>query len=358
MKTILIIEDNQDVRENTADMLKLAGYKVAVASNGNLGLRQVQEVEPDLILCDIMMPEKDGYQVLEAVMQDPKSAQIPFIFLTAKTEKAEVRKGMNLGADDYLTKPFEEIELLDAVASRLRKHEFLYREFSPGVTGLQEFVTAADTYLNIDYIELKYYSKPYKTGSYLFMEGDGAHNLYFVKKGLVKTYKSTEAGKELITGLYGSTQFIGQLSMLNPEGVYLDAAVAVIPSEIYAIPKTDFIHLLETNREIAQRYLEWVSENLMEVQDQLVHMAYWPVKQRVARALLKLNSSIPLVKEVTEGIQIAREDLAGMVGTATETTIRALSELKADGIIRMGKARSIIITNIRQLEELAEFGAE
>jgi CheY-like chemotaxis protein/CRP-like cAMP-binding protein len=358
MKKILIIEDNRDVRENTSDMLELAGYKVAVAPNGQIGLKKVKEFEPDLILCDIMMPEKDGYQVLEAVMQHPKTAQIPFIFLTAKTEKSEVRKGMNLGADDYLTKPFEETELLEAVASRLRKHEFLHQEFSPGVAGLQEFVTSANNYLNTDYIELKYYSKQYKSGDYLFMEGAGAHHLYFVKSGLVKTYKSTEAGKELITGLNGSSQFIGQLSMLNPEGVYLDAAVTVVSSEIYAIPKTDFIHLLETNREIAQRYLEWVSENLMEVQDQLVHMAYWPVKQRVARALLKLNSSIPLVKEVAEGIQIAREDLAGMVGTATETTIRALSELKADGIIRMGKARSIIITNMIQLEELAEFGPE
>ncbi|MFM1878118.1 MAG: hypothetical protein RLZZ241_984 [Bacteroidota bacterium] len=356
MKKILIIEDNEDVRENTADMLELAGYKVAKASNGNQGLGQIEIFKPDLILCDIMMPGKDGYEVLESVLESPQTAKIPFIFLTAKTEKAEIRKGMNLGADDYLTKPFEETDLLEAVQSRLRKHDFITKEFSPGITGMREFVESASTYLNADYIELKYYSKTYAIRDYLFMEGDGGHNLYYIKKGLIKTYKSTESGKELITGMYGNRQFLGQLSMLNPDGVYLDSAIAVEPSEIYAIPKADFIHLLENNPGITRQFIDWMSENLIETQDQLVHMAYWPVKQRLARTLLKLETLLSDSDQTSEGIEIAREDLAGMVGTATETAIRALSELKAEGIIRMGKSRRIIITNANQLEEIAEYG--
>lgn len=358
MKKVLIIEDNEDVRENTADMVELAGYKVATAPNGNLGLRMLKDFVPDLILCDIMMPGKDGYDVLESVLSNPETAHIPFIFLTAKTEKTDIRKGMNLGADDYLTKPFEEEELLTAIESRLRKHDFLTREFSPGISGMREFVESASTYLNTDYIELKYYSKTYKTREYLFMEGDAAHNLYFIKKGLIKTYKSTESGKDLVTGMYGSRQFFGQLSMLNPEGIYLDSAVALEPSEIYAIPKADFMHLLESNREIAQQFIEWMGESLKDVQNQLVHMAYWPVKQRVARTLLKLKNTLSVHQDTPEGIEIAREDLAGMVGTATETTIRALSELKHEGIIKMGKARRIIISDEEQLEELAEFGLD
>ncbi len=356
MKKILIIEDNEDVRENTADLLHLAGYDTATAAEGRSGLRRVQDFRPDLILCDIMMPGMDGYQVLEAVLNDPKTAHTPFIFLTAKTEKAEIRKGMNLGADDYLTKPFEEEELLEAIRSRLRKRDFLRQEFSPGLPGIRQFVESASAYLNTDYIELKYYAKTYAAREYLFMESDGAHNLYFIKKGLVKTYKSTEAGKELVTGLFGSGHFVGQLSLLNPGGVYLETAVAMEPSEIYAIPKSDFIHLLESNREVSHKFMELISGDLIDVQEQLVHMAYWPVKQRVARTLLKLRDAGLLKEKGPEGIEIAREDLAGMVGTATETTIRALSELKADGIIRMGKARRIIIADPDRLQELSEFG--
>ncbi len=357
MKKILIIEDNEDVRENTADLLHLSGYDVSTADDGLSGLRRVQDFRPDLILCDIMMPGMDGYQVLEKVLKEPETAHIPFIFLTAKTEKTDIRKGMNLGADDYLTKPFEEEELLEAIRSRLRKHDFLRREFSPGLPGMREFVESASAYLNTDYIELKYFSKNYESRDYLFMEGDGAHHLYFIKKGLVKTYKSTEAGKELVTGLFNQGQFLGQLSLLNPAGVYLDTAIAMELSEIYAIPKADFIHLLENNREVSHKFMELISGDLIDVQEQLVHMAYWPVKQRVARTLLKLQNAGLVEEEGPEGIEIAREDLAGMVGTATETTIRALSELKAEGVIRMGKARRIIIANLERLEELAEFGS-
>ena len=266
MKKILIIEDNEDVRENTADLLHLAGYDVASAADGHSGLRRIQDFKPDVILCDIMMQGMDGYQVLEAVLREPETAHIPFIFLTAKTEKTDIRKGMNLGADDYLTKPFEEEELLEAIRSRLRKHDFLRQEFSPGLPGIRQFVESASDYLNTDYIELKYYAKGYEARDYLFMEGDGAHHLYFIKKGMVKTYKSTEAGKELVTGLFSTGQFLGQLSLMNPSGVYLDTAIAMEASEIYAIPKADFIHLLENNREVSQKFMELLSSDLIDVQ--------------------------------------------------------------------------------------------
>lgn len=115
MKTIVLIEDNQDVRENTAEILELQHYKVTTAENGRIGVEKAISYIPDLIICDIMMPELDGYEVFERLSNHPKTASIPFIFLTAKSEKTDFRKGMNLGADDYLTKPFEEKELLEAI---------------------------------------------------------------------------------------------------------------------------------------------------------------------------------------------------------------------------------------------------
>lgn len=356
MRKILIIEDNEDVRENTADLLELSGYEVATSPEGESGIRKAQTFNPDLIICDIMMPGMDGYQVLESLQKDHKTAGIPFVFLSAKADKSDVRKGMNLGADDYLTKPFEEHELLDAITSRLRRHDFLHREFSRDLKGVTEFMEQAAAYLNLEHIERSYYSKTYLPKDFLYMEGDAAHHLYFIKKGLIKTYKSTEAGKELVTGISKSGDFLGWLSLLNPGGTYLDTATVIEPSELYSIPKSDFIHLLDKSAEVSHKFMSLISKDLIDAQEQLVDMAYCPVRQRLARVLLKLLKA-GLIQDAThEGIDIAREDLAGMVGTATETAIRTLSELKEEGVIQMGKARRIVITDPKKLEGIATFG--
>jgi two-component system copper resistance phosphate regulon response regulator CusR len=120
-KCILIIEDNNDIRESTAEILELAGYKVQQASNGKAGVDLAQQHKPDVILCDIMMPELDGYGVLFLLGKNPETATIPFIFLTAKAERVDFRKGMEMGADDYLTKPFEFGELLARMRALLRR---------------------------------------------------------------------------------------------------------------------------------------------------------------------------------------------------------------------------------------------
>ena len=122
-KKILIIEDNQDVRENIEEILDLAGYDTFLASNGKEGIKKAKEVSPDLILCDIMMPEMDGYDVIYFLGLDPVTSCIPFVFLTAKSEKEDFRRGMELGADDYLTKPFEDTALVKAIEQRLKKSE-------------------------------------------------------------------------------------------------------------------------------------------------------------------------------------------------------------------------------------------
>ena len=123
MKTILLIEDNDDIRSNMAEILELANYKVIIAANGTQGLEIAIENKPDLIICDIVMPLFDGYGVLHAIHHHDVLKNTPFIFLTAKTERADFRKGMELGADDYMTKPFTAADLLNAVESRIRKIE-------------------------------------------------------------------------------------------------------------------------------------------------------------------------------------------------------------------------------------------
>jgi class 3 adenylate cyclase/tRNA A-37 threonylcarbamoyl transferase component Bud32 len=124
-KKILVIEDEPSIRNNIMLMLKVEHYAASGAENGRLGLEMARSDPPDLILCDVMMPEMDGFAVLDALRAEPRLADIPFIFLTALDDRTSMRRGMNLGADDYLPKPFTRNELMEAVNSRLRKHESL-----------------------------------------------------------------------------------------------------------------------------------------------------------------------------------------------------------------------------------------
>ncbi|MEM1003304.1 MAG: response regulator [Bacteroidota bacterium] len=149
MKKILIIEDNEDIRENIAEILELDGFNSITAPDGKVGVEKAVSEHPDLIICDIMMPELDGYGVLHILGKKDETAGIPFIFLTAKAERSDMRKGMVLGADDYLTKPFEDTELLDAVESRLRKTEAFRKEFANSSSGLNSFISDAKKLHNL-----------------------------------------------------------------------------------------------------------------------------------------------------------------------------------------------------------------
>ena len=131
MKKILVIEDEPEMRENLVTILKLEGFGAVAAANGRAGIDAARREKPDLVICDVMMPELDGHAVLEALRKDTEAARIPFIFLTACGEKRDVRAGMNLGADDYLTKPVAKADLLAAIAARLKRHSELETEFEP-----------------------------------------------------------------------------------------------------------------------------------------------------------------------------------------------------------------------------------
>src|SRR5258708_7477825 len=125
MPKILIIDDHNEIRENNAEILMLAGYGSVTAENGKKGGELAIKEKTDLIICDIMMPELDGYGVLHLLRKNEDTAFTPFIFLSAKTERGDLRKGMDMGADDYITKPFDDIELLNAIETRLKKYSIL-----------------------------------------------------------------------------------------------------------------------------------------------------------------------------------------------------------------------------------------
>ena len=198
MKKILVIEDNEEVRENLEEILELSGYQVTTAEDGKVGVEKALTNPPDLILCDVMMPHLDGFGVLNILSKKSATSNVPFIFLTAKTEKSDFRRGMNLGADDYVTKPFYKDELLDVIETRLEKSERLKKQFDKTEQGLTAFINEAKGYEELRKLSDERKVKHYKRRDLIFEEGDYPRYLYFVKSGKAKVFKTNEDGKEYI----------------------------------------------------------------------------------------------------------------------------------------------------------------
>ncbi|MCW2119406.1 response regulator [Flavobacterium sp. 7A] len=353
MSRILLIEDNTDVRENTAEILTLENYEVITAENGKIGIQKALEHLPDIIICDIMMPELDGYGVFENLSVHPKTANIPFIYLTAKSEKRDIRKGMNLGVDDYLIKPFEEEDLLGAISCRLKKKEFLQKEFSKNILGFNAFFNEASQFLNLEDLSKNRRIIKYKNKEEIFTEGSAAHQLYFIQSGNVKTYRTTESGKEFVIALYGPGDFIGQLSLLSSSGNYAETASVMEDAEVLSIPKDDFTQLLYGNKEVSNKFFGMISNNIIELQEQLVDMAFATVRQRTAKALLELDKKGMMKDESHTGISIPREDFAGLIGTATETAIRMLTAFKNEGLIAVETNRRLVLLDKKKIRQVA-----
>jgi CRP-like cAMP-binding protein len=349
MKKILLIEDNVEVRENTGEILTLAHYDVITAPNGKIGVELAQKENPDLIICDIMMPELDGYGVLHILSKRPETARIPFIFLTAKTEKTDVRKGMTLGADDYLTKPFDDTDLLNAIETRLRKSSLQQKDYPSTAEGLDSFLSDAQHALNLKDFCNEKKTKLYKKKADIFMEGDTPNHIYFIKSGSVKTYKTNLDGKELITNLYKTNDFFGFESLLENSGQQ-DSAIALEDSELVMIPRHDFLTLMQSHKDVSNTFISLLCKKVAEKEAQLLNLAYNSVRQRTAEALLKMYHH----QDSKEALSVPREDLAKMVGTAPESVIRVLSDFKDEGLIEIisGKVR---IKSAPKLEQVVKW---
>ncbi len=350
MKKVLIIEDNTEVRENIAEILELADYETLMAANGKQGVELATTQLPDLIICDIMMPELDGYGVLKILGKKESTRNIPFIFLTAKGERSDLRKGMNLGADDYLIKPFDDTDLLDTVQIRLDKARFTKKDYTENLDGLNSLIDDARHFHNLDDLKEARKVRFYKKKKDIFLEGDIPLFLMYVKKGKVKTYKTNEEGKELITGIYVEDDFFGYESLL--EGEYGESASTIEESELILIPKDDFLALMYRNNDVSKKFIEILSHKVAEKEQQLLDLAYSSVRQRTAKALLLVEEKYGSPVEKAS-LNISREDLANIVGTATETAIRILSEFRDEGLIAIESGK-IHISNPSKLNEVAE----
>jgi CRP-like cAMP-binding protein len=349
MKSILVIEDNKDIRENTAEILDLAGYKTFTAENGKKGVDIAIREKPDVIVCDIMMPELDGYGVLHMVRKNEDTQTIPFIFLTAKTERSDFRKGMEMGADDYVTKPFEDIELLNAIEMRLKKAEILGNKYSSSQQGLSQFIKDVKDSGLMKQLADQYDIESYNKKQSLYQEGKRPKFLYYVVKGKVKGFKTHEDGKEYITDLFSDGDFIGHSALIEDKN-YDDSAIILEESVVMQIPREDFQKMIFGDLSIAAKFIHMITKNVKDKEDRLLNLAYSSLRKRVAKALVDIRE-----KFNTEGqnkpIEISRDDIAHYVGTATESLIRTLSDFKAEKLIEI-KEGKILIANLDKLKNL------
>lgn len=345
MKKILVIEDNAEVRENLEEILELSGYEVLTAEDGKVGVEIALREIPDLVLCDVMMPRLDGFGVLNILSKKSQTADIPFVFLTAKTEKSDFRRGMNLGADDYITKPFYKDELLAVLETRLRKSEQIRRKFDRTENGLSAFINEARGYEELKKLSADRRIKHFKKRETVFEENDYPRYLHFINSGKIKIFKTNEDGKEYIIDILAEGDFAGYVDLIR-DTKYSESATALEDTEISLIPKEDFITLLNANRDVASRLIKMLANNVTDKEEQLLNLAYHSVRKRVANALLLLGD-----KEGEQDISILRDDLARIVGTAKESVIRMLTEFKEDGYIDINDG-AIHIKNRHKLENL------
>lgn len=344
-KKILIIEDNDDIRENVIEILELAGYSVASASNGKAGVELAFNDVPDIILCDIMMPEIDGYGVLYLLSKRPETVAVPFIFLTAKAEHFDRRKGMEMGADDYLTKPFDDLELLNAIESRLKKKAGQQAYYSKSLDRLDALVARQDGLAALHHIIEERKARLVKKNQVIYYEGDKGNGLYVVLSGKVKTIKLAQDGRELMTGIYSADDYLGINAMLANEE-YGDTATALEDSMLCLIPKEQLEQLLNLYPEVAREFIKLLANDIREKEEQLLQMAYHSVRKKMAEALLRLQR-----QSGNDSFKIAREDLAALAAMATETVSRTLSDFKDEGLIEK-TGSTITILDIARLTKM------
>lgn len=350
MKTILVIEDNEDIRENVTEILTLSDYNVISAANGKEGIETAQKQKPDLIICDIMMPGVDGYGVLHVLHKDPETQNIPFIFLTSKSERSDFRSAMEMGADDYITKPFAGNELLNAIESRLKKNEVIKKKLSADMQGLNELRAAMGSSKTLEELTEESTLNDYKKRQVIYKEGNHPHYLFYIAKGKVKTFKTHEDGKDLVIDLYNEGDFFGYTALLE-NSVYHETAEAIEETELALVPRKDFETLLNSNPSISRKMISLLSKNVVAKEEQLVGIAYNTLRKKVAEALVAMYRKYHGDKKEPYLIDISREELATVAGTATESLIRTLSDFKSENLIdiRTGK---IIISDEKKLANL------
>jgi CheY-like chemotaxis protein len=344
VKKILLIEDAPDLASAMAEVLKLERYEVLTAWDGRTGIEKTHNEHPDLIVCDLAAPEPSGYAVLEMLQQDITTSSIPFVLLTTSNERQDYRKAMELGADDYLVKPFEATELLKTIESRLIKCD--NRHQRPSVTEQKYrscFLTDTIPPWN-KLFENCHCVHPYHKKQVIYAEGNYPTCMYYILKGKVKSFKVSESGRELVTGLFDQGDFFGYAPLL--EGcVYPDSAATLEETTLAVISGEQFDNMVLNDGQGMMYFLKMIAGNISEKEKLLLGLAYDPLRKKIARALLLLQEKFGRNDPLASIVKMNREGLASVAGTAKESMIRTLAAFKHEKLIEIAEDGSIRITD-------------
>jgi len=350
MANILLIEDDEDIRLNVVEILTLAEHNIITAANGTEGIAMAQRENPDLIISDVTMPGIDGFGVLHILRMHPSMKYTPFIFLTSKSESGDFRQAIKLGADDYIIKPFEGSDLLNAVEANLKKNRQnrntneennvaengntnTRHKANDGTDPLLELIKNSET------IE-------YKKKHIIYKEKSIPRFLYYIKSGKIKTFKRHEDGKDLVINLLGEGDYISYAAILE-NSYQTETAEVIEDCELVMIPRKKFEQVLSSNADVMKRIMNMLAKNLMEKEEQVLGLAYNTLRKKVAEALLSLQKKYHKQKDEKFTINLGRTELASIAGTATESLIRTLTEFKQEKLIEMHNGLITIIDKDR-----------
>lgn len=339
MKKILVIENDSELRSNLCEMLGFSGYEVYEAENGKKGMEKAAAVSPDLILCDTVMPELDGFCVLFLIQNNPQLQNTPFIFLSGRGEPADINRGLSCGADDYITKPFDTADLLGRVEYRLRKADLLKAHVAGKypVTrkrfSLTEGETTLTTFVRGRAVEMV------RKKQFIFSEGNRPERVFFLKKGRVKVYKKNHQQKELIVRIVEEGDLFGYVALLQDTN-YQASAEALDDCELVAIPRKEFEELLNNSPDISKKMIRLLAKDVLHMEENMIHIAYNSLRRKVADALLSIYQKTGYNRQ---SVNFTRENIAAITGAAAESVSRTLSEFKHEQLIDTVEGKITII---------------
>lgn len=341
MKKILLIEDREGGENNLKELLGLSNYVVIGATDGGQGIRMAIAEKPDLIITDAVLPVLDGFGVIHVLQQYPGTRSIPAIILTSLAEKDEFRKAMAAGADDFLAKPFDDIELLRSVEAclerrrrRLGDHQEtrpapLFRHDDAGAD-LQPWRPGARDI------------RTFKRKAILYAEGQRVSQVWYIVKGRVKTYLVHVDGKELITRIYGPGDCVGYIAPFRG-GAYTDNAQVLEDAALIIISRPEFLDILTSDSALSRQLIKWLAHNVTEQEAGLLNFAYSSLRKKVANGILNLYDSFRTEQEGKTWVAVSRDNLAAIVGSAPESLTRTLSDFRKERLIKVADGRIYLL---------------
>ncbi|HVS96623.1 MAG TPA: cyclic nucleotide-binding domain-containing protein [Puia sp.] len=347
MKKILFIEDQGHKEDSIRQLLGLSNYLVLVAADGRDGIGLAVRERPDLILCDTHLPSVDGYGVILALQQYPETRGIPVILLTTIEEKDDFRKAMEAGADDFLARPFEGIELLRAVEACLdRHHKRVSADHGPAETHPGHVSAGGTNGPANDWHPEQQEVRLFKKRTMLYTEGQRASQVWYVVSGRVKTYLIHSDGKELITGIFGPGDCVGYIAAVHG-GPYTDNAQVLEESALVVISRPEFLRLMSGDPGFVRQVIKWLSRSNRAQESGLLNLAYSSLRKKVANGILSLYDSFRKELDGKAFISVSRENLAAIIGSAPESLTRTLSDFRKERLVEVADGRIYVLDEHR-----------